>query len=359
MISALSILSDVELEARLARLVGRERAVATELLVHLAEFDARRLYLGAGFSSLFTYCCGVLRLSEGEAYNRIEAARAVRKFPQVLELLRDGSLSLTTARMLASHLTHENAAALLELASGKSKRELEEVLAAQFPRPAVEASVRKLPTASAVARLSIAPPLDGGERQPMAAVSAPVPRSARPAEVAPLSADRFLVKFTASAGTREKLRQAQDLLRHKVPSGDLAQIIDRALTLLLADLARKKVAATDRPRSSKGPARGSRHVPAKVKRGSWARDGGRCAFVGRTGRRCNERAFVEFHHVDPYVLDGTASLDGIGLRCRAHNQYEATLYFGPRLRDRAVLPERPDDSVGDNLRATPSRKGLR
>ena len=361
MISALSILSDVELEARLARLVGRERAVATELLVHLAEFDARRLYLGAGFSSLFTYCCGVLRLSEGEAYNRIEAARAVRKFPQVLELLRDGSLSLTTARMLASHLTHENAAALLELASGKSKRELEEVLAAQFPRPAVEASVRKLPAASAVATLSIAPPpampLDGGERQPTAEAPEPVPRSARPAEVAPLSADQFLVKFTASACTREKLRQAQDLLRHTIPSGDVAQIIDRALTLLLADLARKKVAATDRPRSSKGPARGSRHVPAKVKRGSWARDGGRCAFVGRTGRRCNERAFVEFHHVDPYVLDGTASLDGIGLRCRAHNQYEATLYFGPRLRDRAVLPERPDDSVGDNLRDTPSARG--
>src|SRR5262245_48801522 len=133
----LSNLSDLELESRLARLVCRERAVLAELLEHLAEFDVRKLYLGAGFSSLFGYCCGALRLSEGEAYNRIEVARILRRVPRVLELLRDGSLTLTTARMLAPHLPGQGSAHLLELASGKSKREVEELLAAQFPRPAV------------------------------------------------------------------------------------------------------------------------------------------------------------------------------------------------------------------------------
>ena len=93
---------------------------------------------------------------------------------------------------------------------------------------------------------------------------------------------------------------------------------------------RKKGAQTGRPRTAPAPAARSRHIAAGVKRAVWLRDGGRCAFTGRAGRRCGERAFLEFHHLDPYALGGEATVDGIALRCRAHNQYEATLYFGPR-----------------------------
>jgi hypothetical protein len=129
---------------------------------------------------------------------------------------------------------------------------------------------------------------------------------------------------------REKLRLAQDLLRHAIPNGDLAQIFDRALTALLEDLAKKKIAATDRPRPSKPTSPGSRHIPAAVKRAVWIRDGGRCAFVAPSGRRCSERSFLEFHHVVPYAAGGEATTENIQVRCRVHNAYEADLFFGPR-----------------------------
>jgi predicted restriction endonuclease len=58
------------------------------------------------------------------------------------------------------------------------------------------------------------------------------------------------------------------------------------------------------------------------------RDLGRCAFVGTQGRRCGERAFVEFHHRRPYAAGGEATVDNIELRCRRHNGLEARLYFG-------------------------------
>jgi hypothetical protein len=66
--------------------------------------------------------------------------------------------------------------------------------------------------------------------------------------VSPLALDRYEIRFTVSAKTCEKLRLAQDMLRHAVPTGDPAEIVDRALTVLLEDLARKKFAATKRPR---------------------------------------------------------------------------------------------------------------
>jgi hypothetical protein len=133
---------------------------------------------------------------------------------------------------------------------------------------------------------------------------------------------------TIGGETLEKLRLAKDLLRHAVPSGDEAVIFDRALTALLSDLAQKRFAASERPRPAPPSRPGSRTIPAELKRRVWLRDLGRCAFVAATGRRCTERAFLEFHHVEPYALGGEATLANIQLRCRSHNAYEARLWFG-------------------------------
>jgi len=136
------------------------------------------------------------------------------------------------------------------------------------------------------------------------------------------------VQFTASAETYGKLRLAQALLRHQIPDGDPAAIFDRALTALLQSLTKQKFAAMDRPRGSRGAVPRSRCIPAEVKRAVWKRDGGQCAFVNHTGRRCPERGFLEFHHVVPHSAGGEPTVANIELRCRAHNGYEAELYFG-------------------------------
>ena len=324
--------------AEVKRLARCAREATVHLVAHLAELDARRLYLGAGFSSLFTYCTTVLRLSEHESYNRIEAARAARRYLIILDLLGAGSLNLTTVRLLAPHLMNDNHEQLLAAASGRSKREVEELLARRFPRPPVPSAVRKLPVAAPPAA-PVSPPAvpvspSAAARPPAEGADLPAPVFSPPVKhrpaLVPLADDRYVIRFTATAATHEKLRLAQDLLRHSIPTGDLGEIFDRALTALLDNLARKKMAATGRPRASRATVGGSRHIPAAVRRVVWLRDGGRCAFVGNGGRRCAERAFLEFHHVEPYGVGGEATAANIALRCRAHNAHEADLYYGWR-----------------------------
>ncbi len=158
------------------------------------------------------------------------------------------------------------------------------------------------------------------------------PRTTEPAprpSIAPLAAERYKVQFTATADMHDKLRRAQDLLRHRIPNGDVAQVMDLALTLLVEKLERQKLAATNRPRTGRGVTPGSRAIPADVKRGVWKRDGGRCAFIGKNGRHCSETGFLEFHHVVPFAHGGEATIANISLRCRSHNQFEAELEFGP------------------------------
>jgi hypothetical protein len=103
---------------------------------------------------------------------------------------------------------------------------------------------------------------------------------------------------------------------------------NRALTVLLKDVAKTKVAATEHPRRSDSAIPGSRHIPADVRRAVWARDAAQCAFVGTNGR-CTETGFLEFHHVVPYAAGGAATVENVQIRCAAHNRHEADLFFGP------------------------------
>jgi 5-methylcytosine-specific restriction endonuclease McrA len=321
-------LSDQQLLIDVARLAACERRTTAALIASLAEFDARRLYLGQGCSSLFTYCTQVLYLSEHAAYNRIEAARAVRRFPVILQLLADGSMNLTTITLLAPHLTEDNHRAMLDTARHKTKRDIEHLLAALHPQPAVPSTVRKLPAAKAAAPISQV--LDLESPTDAAAPVARRPASTCRAVVAPLAPEQYKLQVTISRETHDKLRRAQDLLRHQIPNGDPAVILNRALTLLVSDLERTKYAATERPRAARQASTRSRHIPAAVRREVWKRDAGRCAFEGENGR-CTETGFLEFHHVVPYADRGDPIVSNLQLRCRAHNSYEADKWFGPLL----------------------------
>ena len=334
-------LSDDQLLNALKAAAVVEREATVSLIALLAEVDARRLYLGQGFSSLFVYCTQCLHLSEHAAYGRIEAARIARRFPLVLELLADGSITLTTVSLLASHLTSATHQRLLDAARHKSKREVEQQIAALRPEPDVPSAVRKLPRLGLVATQTSV--MNGTPNSPRASVRleadsmlAPaIPRVAPPV-IRPLAPERYKVQFTVGRETHAKLRRVQDLLRHLVPDGDPAVIFDRALTLLLQDLERRKLAHVERPRDRSTANDAGRHVPAAVKRKVWARDGGQCAFVGADGR-CGERGFLEFHHVIPFADGGSTTVENLQLRCRAHNAYEAREYFGlPLLRELSI-----------------------
>jgi hypothetical protein len=314
-------LTDDELLKEVVRLAGDERTATARLIAALAEIDTRRLYLGQGCPSLFVYCTRVLHLSEHAAYGRIEAARVARRFPIVLQMLERGDVTLTTVSLLASHLTDTNHFDLLTGARHRSKREVEEIVAQVRPRPDVPAAVRKLPDRLQTKALA----LDAVEH---AKPTPPPPVSTRPtAAVTPLAPSRYKLQLTIDRATQQKLYLVRDLMRHAVPSGDLATILNRALDALLEELERQKSGAARHPQRARAGAPNSRHIPAAVRRAVWARDGGRCAFRG-PGGSCGETAFVEFHHVRPFAAGGDATIDNIELRCRAHNQYEADLFFG-------------------------------
>lgn len=319
-------LDDGRLLEAVRALVARSNETEADLLEHLAEVDERRLYLPS-HTSMFAFCTAELGFSEAAAENRIAVARTGRRFPRVLEMLRSGAIHLSGLRVLVPHLSEDRADALLEQAQGKSKRAIEEIAAGHAPKPAVADCIRKVPERRAPAPLpaAAAPAQQTG---PLFAVLQP--RPPRPAVVAPLAPDRYHVQLTASRELRDKIEEAKALLRHQIPSGDLATILDRALTVLIAKVKKERFGVGRKPRKNEvpeGPAT-SRHIPDAIKRRVFERDGGQCTFVGPDGRRCEERAFLELDHLDGFARHKEHRASRVSLRCFAHNQYAAEVMYG-------------------------------
>src|SRR5918911_3800780 len=136
-------LGNSELLAGLSALVRRGNELTAQLLAHLV-LEERMLHLELGFSSLFYYCVEALGMSEGAAGRRVTAARVCRRIPGVFERVARGDLHLCALCAVAPHLTADNAAQLFDACRGKTRRQVEALLAARFPRPDVREQIRRL-----------------------------------------------------------------------------------------------------------------------------------------------------------------------------------------------------------------------
>ena len=240
---------DTSLLRDLKSLVGRSNTLTAHILAHLAEVDARRAYREVACPSLYKYCVYELRMSEDEAQRRVQAARAVRHFPVLLDMLAEASIHLTGILLLAPHLTADNDADVLARARFRTKREIQQLVAEIAPRPDVASTIEPPGSCRADCRDPLHTPswaeftaaLTGAVRQlapsndragaPAApdGEPAPIPTPAPPgatlrpqcegpfSAVEPLSPGRHRVELTVDQRYVDLLEEARDLLAHQIP----------------------------------------------------------------------------------------------------------------------------------------------
>jgi 5-methylcytosine-specific restriction endonuclease McrA len=210
---------------------------------------------------------------------------------------------------------------------------------------------------------------------------------------------RVAFTFTADEQVRTWFETARDLLRHRFPGGKMEEIIGEALRRLIEETLRSKAglkkgrrrpekasgtcghssssksnnpskpsslsepsssgesnsssipsspsnpSSPSKPIRSRDP-RGSRRIPARVRREVWRRDGGCCAFTGPDGTRCDETAWLEWDHIVPWALGGRSDDPAnVRLLCRRHNQTAAKEVFGPRTPENAPNPRTAENAA--------------
>jgi len=357
-------LTDADLVRETKFLADRARHNEVRLLEHLAEFDARRLCIEEGHRSLYEYCTAVLGFEEGEAYRRIRAARVVRAFPEAMTALAGRKVTMSSLVVLAPWLERKNVGEWLSLAAGKTKKELEALVAARYPQAPQPDAVRNFPFHPLVLVTGAGPvagesrpegvPQIVGAGAPPQAVEAIGAHSAPPPPIerlddgwqllAPVAAGRLRVGFDAAAVIGPLLERMRQLLRHKYPEGRLEDLIREALELYLdrkdpqrrleRTLAKGEdpAALPERPveRFPREWAAG-RYIPAKVKSAVWVRDDGSCVWKNTDGKACGSKDWLEYDHIHPYAKGGRSDDPrNIRLLCRQHNQGAALAVFGEK-----------------------------
>lgn len=359
-LNMLSKLTDNHLIHHFSASVQKEREMISDVIAHIAEIDKRSLYAKEGYSSLFNYLREKFHYSESSAYRRIQGAKIMFLFPEILGLLEEGRVTLSTLNLIEPHLTKENVKGIVDQVIGKSKREVESLLDSQFStkRETGRDKIRKLPVfAPAQADQQHDRSLEELQSQHKQPQYPPVrfsPLSCEPETAQNHTASsgsgseavikrRIKIEFCADEALADKIERAKEILRHKFPKGKFEEIFNQALDDLLEKRDPERKIAKREKRMSLGKqgkdnalpptletngVHLTRYIPEKLRLEIWKRDRGECGYVTAEGKKCNSRSALEIDHIHPWALGGRSEIENLRLLCDTHNRYQAQKTFG-------------------------------
>ena len=324
--------SALELDQELATRLSTERAQTIETILLIAEIDRRQTFVELGFSSTWDYLRRVHGQSDTMIHYRLGCARAVNRFPQVVEPLRDGRLCMTTLAELMRAMNEENCDELLGRALGKSSREAKRIVAAERPKHVPRDVVRSL-VAPQVTQSMEAPTL----HQPRLG-----PAAEQPVRNEILTESLARVSFTVDREYDDLLKEVRAALSHKIPGAPLLDLIKESFREVIKQ-SKKRKGIVDKPRATKVGKAGK--ISDSVKRVVEKRDGGKCQWRSQDGGICGSTYRVQFHHIQDRGKGGEGTPENIIQLCQKHNLLAAEISWGEehiehfRKRPREQAPE--------------------
>jgi 5-methylcytosine-specific restriction endonuclease McrA len=256
-----------------------------QLIDRLQEVDAQKVYEHLGVTSLFSYCVEILKLSEDRAYALIRVARKAVEVPELKAAVSQGELSVAAAKRIASVITPENKTEWIERAKELKQRELDRAIAEVAPAAKVIERVK------------------------------------------PVASDLFEFRCAISKATEAKARRVREVLaqmkrRHLSMAETLEEVFEAFLEK--NDPVRKADRAANRkPRQLVSKPVGT--IPARVRHEVNRRDGGQCTYVHPQLGRCQNRQWLDLHHIRPRALGGKHGLANLTTLCSAHNRLGHTI----------------------------------
>jgi len=342
MSQSLRSLSDQQVLDNTDSIVVQDRKLTLRLLEHLHEIERRQLHLKRGFGSMFDYCTHHLRLSEPAASRRIRTARVLARYPRLHDFLESGDINLTTASMVAKILNPGNADLILERIKGKSKREVEDILAELAPQTLLPPDRVHPLVVPVTSDARIAPVTVAGDREK----SPNTAETPQPAEKETPQFKRMArVEFTAHEELMVKLDRIRSLASHRLSmNASFEELIDfmseyflrredpeaRHLRRELRGSTQESMANMPASNSApRVPSNSARHIPAQVRDEVLVRDK-RCTYVGPDGQRCQSTAVLQVDHINPVAMGGAGEVDNLRVLCGPHNRLESERLMGQR-----------------------------
>lgn len=302
-------LTDAQLKIDTENLVRNERALLTQILYHLKEIEARKLYSEFGFSSLYEYACRELKYSDDQAYRRIRAMRLIKEIPEVAKKIDSGELSLSNINQAQNHFKQTG------VVSKAAKIEVLKKLCHKSVRDG-QKEILKL------SLVNILPPETKKQVSPT----------------------HTLVSFNMSEELENKIEKLKSLLGPKAYNLTMAELMNQLVDLANEKLLEKKFgknlvkldSSQDAPTQEQAIERSqvrahpnstlnvqgelskilqtdSRYISKKLRYRIWQKYKYEC-------NKCSSKSNLQIDHVQPHALNGRSDEENLRLLCFNCNQ---------------------------------------
>ena len=325
----LEYISNDELLFRTETLVQTERKIMHLVLTHILEIMDRTLYAEMGFDSMYTMMTKKYGYSEPSALRRIDAAKLLRKVPDVAERLKAGTLNLSQAVLLQKCLESEakkgelvseiKTQEILEKLENCNGFETRQVLAQEFDMPLkIQEIVR--PQKDESVRLEITFTKEQFEELKKAkSLLSHIAHTGAMAEVIAVLARKFnqskLGKPDHSVQIKNPVKiqiEAGSVSSNQPPFGSATELRETMTVNKKPKLKPEKV-------SLPSPLSKRAYISVPLKRKLYSEAKGCCQYESPEGSRCGSQFQIQIDHVTPVSWGGTTSRENLRLLCRTHN----------------------------------------
>jgi 5-methylcytosine-specific restriction endonuclease McrA len=162
---------------------------------------------------------------------------------------------------------------------------------------------------------------------------------------------KLLVQFLASEAFMKKFEKTRALLSNKLGKPSYEAVLETALDEFLKhhdpenrkqrrEGRRNEAKTKPTPKTLGTTPDSSRHIPEATRDAVFAKDKGRCTYVGSTGKRCDATHNLQIDHVVPFARGGSNAVGNVRLLCARHNKLEAERVYGANTMRRFGARER-------------------
>ncbi len=328
-----------ELDNEILNLCTRINSATYELLVMIREFDERAGWLQWSLDSCAEWLAWRCDMSLTTAREKVRVAHALKTLPQISAAFSTGELSYAKARALTRVADRDNEQALLDFALRTTAatvaercRELRCGSVASIDGAARAYASRSLRIRRdphrGIMTITVELPIDAGEIIEKALEkahdhddgAAEIPDhaatswSTRQADALVMMAASFLAGDTGEGRMSDTHLVTVHVDQSALAGGQgRAGLPIESVKRLCCD-SHAVVMTEDTHGEPLSIGRKSRIVPAAIARAVRARDHDRCTFPG-----CNNKRFLQCHHVEHWSIGGETSLENLMLLCTRHH----------------------------------------
>ncbi|MBI4406199.1 MAG: HNH endonuclease [Deltaproteobacteria bacterium] len=276
------------LHQRAIECVQQFKSAESELISILQQIDRGKGFRCLGYASLFEYSTKALGLSESHSYALITVCRKSNQVPQLKKAIEEGLINTSQARRITSVITPENQAEWIGKAASLNQKQLEREIIQSNPKEAVKEMIKPV------------------SPQRMKLVCG-IPEK--------LMQDIERVKDLESQKKRKAVtleETLQELVSFYLERQDPVKKAQRALTKPTLSSPSRREDKQDHPRQTP--------IPTRIKQEVTTRDQGQCTAQTPDGKRCEQKRWIEIHHLHPVAQGGGHTTDNLATLCHHHHK---------------------------------------